>query len=130
MTMYILVALKESVKIITNIVANYRDVFESTISAGAKEKLFAKASGRPDAEIISSWFYDMEGHAKKCVARHCELASKSTQQLYKVATSCMVHNQFTEEENKSVRELSTVCSQIVLKCLYLARIGRRDFFGL
>ena len=27
---------------------------------------------------------------------------------------------------ESVRELSTVCSQIVLKCLYLARIGRLD----
>ena len=27
---------------------------------------------------------------------------------------------------KSVGELSHVCSQIVLKCLYLARIGRRD----
>ena len=27
---------------------------------------------------------------------------------------------------KSVGELSTTCSQIVLKCLYLARIGRPD----
>ena len=31
-----------------------------------------------------------------------------------------------EEEVKSVGELSLVCSQIVLKCLYLARIGRPD----
>ena len=31
-----------------------------------------------------------------------------------------------EEELKSVGELSKVCSQIVLKCLYLARIGRPD----
>ena len=31
-----------------------------------------------------------------------------------------------EEEMKSVGELSQVCSQIVLKCLYLARVGRRD----
>ena len=31
---------------------------------------------------------------------------------------------FKEEEMKSVGELSQVCSQIVLKCLYLARIGR------
>ena len=30
------------------------------------------------------------------------------------------------EENESVGELSTVCSQIVLKCLQLARIGRRS----
>ena len=33
---------------------------------------------------------------------------------------------FKEEELKSVGELSKVCSQIVLKCLYLARIGRPD----
>ena len=33
---------------------------------------------------------------------------------------------FKEEEMKSVGELSQVCSQIVLKCLYLARIGRPD----
>ena len=33
---------------------------------------------------------------------------------------------FKEEEMKSVGELSHVCSQIVLKCLHLARIGRLD----
>ena len=31
-----------------------------------------------------------------------------------------------KEEMKSVGELSHVCSQTVLKCLYLARIGRPD----
>ena len=43
----------------------------------------------------------------------------------------MDHNQF-EEEMESVRALSAVCSQTVLKCLYLARIGRLDillFYG-
>ena len=34
-------------------IANYRDMFESRISAGAKEKLPTKASGKPDAETIS-----------------------------------------------------------------------------
>ena len=38
----------------------------------------------------------------------------------------MDDHQFKEKENGSVGELSTVCSQIVLKCLYLARIGRPD----
>ena len=37
----------------------------------------------------------------------------------------MTHH-FKEEETKSVGELSNTCSQIVLKCLYLARIGRLD----
>ena len=63
-----------------DIVTNYRDMFESRISAGAKEKLPTGASGKPDAEAISSWSYDMEGHAKKCVERYCELANETTQQ--------------------------------------------------
>ena len=67
----------------------------------------------------------MEGHAKKCVERYCELANKTTQQLYKVSTPCIDYHHF-KEEMKSVGELSQVCSKIVLKCLYLARIGRPD----
>ena len=68
----------------------------------------------------------MEGHAKKCVERYCELANKTTQELYKVSTPCIDDHHFKEEELKSVGELSKVCSQIVLKCLYLARIGTPD----
>ena len=40
----------------------------------------AKATGKPDAETISSWSYDMEGHVKKCVEGYCELANVTTQQ--------------------------------------------------
>ena len=93
-------------------------MFESRISAGGVEKL-----PFPQNLRISSWSYDMEGHAKKCVERCCEFANKTNQQSYKVATPCMDGHQFEEEESESVGEL---CSQIVLKCLYLARIGRPD----
>ena len=48
------------------------------------------------------------------------------QQLYKVSTPCIEDHHFKEEETKSVGELSNTCSQIVLKCLHLARIGRPD----
>ena len=69
----------------------------------------------------------MAGHAKKCVERCCcELANKTTQQLYRVSTPCIDDHHFKEEETKSVGDLSNACSQIVLKCLYLARIGRPD----
>ena len=78
---------------------------------------------------ISSWSYDMEGHAKKCVERYCELANKTTQQFYKVSTPCIDDHQFKEEELKSVRELSKVCSQIVLKCVYLPRLEDPIFYG-
>ena len=58
--------------------------------------------------------------------RYCELANKTTQQLYKVYIPCIDDHHFKEEETKSVGELSHVSSQIVLKYLYLARIGRAD----
>ena len=104
-----------------DIVDNYRTMFESRFSAGGTEKLPYSENLR-----ISSWSYDMEGHAKKCVERYCELANKTIQQLYKVSTPCIDDHHFKEEEMKSVGELSQVCSQIVLKCLYSARIGRPD----
>ena len=90
-------------------------MFESRISAGRTEKLPYSENLR-----ISSWFCDMEGHAKKCMERYCELANKTTQQLYKVSTPCIDDHHFKEEKMKFVEELSHVCSQIVLKCLYLA----------
>ena len=104
-----------------DIVDNYRTMFESRISAGGLEKL-----PFPQNLRISSWSYDMAGHAKKCVERYCELANKTTEQLYKVSTPCIDDHHFKEEETKSVGDLSNTCSQIVLKCLYLARIGRPD----
>ena len=66
----------------------------------------------------------MEGHAKKCVERYCELANKKTEQLYKVSTPCLDGHNFKKEELETVGEMSKVCSRIVLKCMYLSRIGR------
>ena len=106
-----------------DIVENCRTMFESKISAGATEKLPCSENLR-----ISSWSYDMEGHAKKCVERYCGLANRTTQQLYKVSTPCIDDHHLKEEELKSVGELSKVCSQIVVQCLYLARIGRDLIF--
>ena len=65
-----------------------------------------KAMGKPDAETIYSWSYDME-----------DIANLRIKQLsnYKVATPCMDDHQFKEEEIGSVGELSTVCTQMVLK---------------
>ena len=100
---------------------NYRSMFESRITAGATEKL--PSTGKLGASI-SSWSYHMEGHAKKCVERYCGLEQLNS--FSKVATPCTDDHQFKEEEQGSVGQLSKVCSQIVLKCLYLARSGRLD----
>ena len=62
---------------------NYRRMLESRISAGATEKMpETKATVNPDAETISSWSYDMDGHAQKCVERYCEFANTITQQFF------------------------------------------------
>ena len=45
-----------------DVVDNYRTMFESRISAGGLEKL-----PFPQNLRISSWSYDIAGHAKKCV---------------------------------------------------------------
>ena len=47
-----------------DMVDNCRTMFESRISAGGAEKL-----PFPQNLRLSSWCYDMEGHAKKCVER-------------------------------------------------------------
>ena len=49
-----------------------------------------------------------------------------TDELLRVSTPCFDDHQFEEEDFGSVGELSQVCSQIFLNCLYLARIGGRD----
>ena len=94
-------------------VDNYRTMFESRISAGGSEKL-----PFPQNLRISSWSYDMEGHAKKCVERYCELANKTTQQLYKVSAPCIDDHHFKEEEMKSVGEVSKImlsnCSEMLI----------------
>ena len=95
-----------------DIIDNYRTMFESRISAEATEKLSCSEN-----LSISSWSYDMEGHAKKCVERYCELANKTTQQLYKVSTPWMYAHHFKDEELKSVGNLSQAlvsnCSEMI-----------------
>ena len=66
-----------------DIVDNYRTMFESRISARGEKLPF------PQNLRISAWSYDMDGHAKKCVERYCELANKTTQQLHIVSTPCL-----------------------------------------
>ena len=68
-------------------------MFESRISSVRTEKLTSLENMR-----VSSLSYVMEGHAKKCVERYCELANKTTQQLYKVSTPCIDDHHVKEEE--------------------------------
>ena len=81
-------------------------MFESRISAGGVEKL-----PFPQNLRISSWSYDMAGHAKKCVERYCELANKTIQQLYKVS----LHASMTTTSKKKKQNLLENCQIHALK---------------
>ena len=98
-----------------DIVDNYRPMFESRISAGTTEKLPCWENLR-----ISSWSCDMEGHAKKCVERYCELASKTTQQLYKVSTPCIDNHQRRRIEirGRVVKRMFSNCSEMFILGTY------------
>ena len=82
-----------------------------------------EATEKPDAETVSSWSYDVEGHARKCVEIDGELSKKDATSVHSRNT---MHGK--RRGNESVGELSTVCSQIVLTCQNLVRIGRLDVF--
>ena len=91
-------------------------MFESRISAGATEKLPGRDKPRSKTSARS---YDMEGHARKCVERYCELANKKTEQLLKVSSLCLDDHQIKKEELENKGELPEVCSHIVFNKLVL-----------
>ena len=82
-------------------IEDFSKMFESRISAGATEKL--PGWEKLHAKTVS-WCYDMEGPARKCVERYCELANKMTEQLFKVPSLCLDDHWFKKEELQSVEE--------------------------
>ena len=84
-----------------NIIEECKKMCESRISAGATQKL--PGWRKPHAKTVA-WSYVMEGHAKNCVERYCEVANKKTEQLYKVSTPCLVDHHFKKAELETVGE--------------------------
>ena len=80
---------------------------------------------KPHAKTVA-WSYDMEGHAKKCVERYCELANKRRCNCTQFQRLAWMIQTSRKKELETAGELPDDCSQMVLKCLYLARIGRLD----
>ena len=97
---------------------------ESRISAGgALEKLPGWENLTQRRLRGPAIWNDMLKNALRDVAKW---RTKKREQLYKVSSPCVDDHQFKQEELESVGESSKVCSQFVLKCLYLARIVRLD----
>ena len=67
--------------------------------------------------VLTSWF---------CKYSYAHFAVSSSRTGTVVSLVGQSDNYSQQEELESVGELSQVCSQIVLKCLYLARCGRPD----
>ena len=95
-----------------DIVDTQIDMFEYQFSAGTEKLHYSE---KPDASN-SSWSCEMEGHAKKCVERFCELANKTTQQLYKVST----HASMTTTSKKKKWNLFENCHMYALKLFWNA----------
>ena len=104
-------------------IEQYQDMFESRISVGATEKLPGWETLHAKTVVGRTIWKDML--KKKKTLR--DIASwRKKRQLHKVSSSCLDDHRFKKKELESAGELSKVCSQIVLKCVYLARIGRPD----
>ena len=68
----------------------------------------------------------MSGHARQCVERYCELSGKTVASLKQVSTPCIDDHMLSAQDGLPAGELSDVASKIVLKELYLSRLGRPD----
>ena len=79
----------------------------------------------PHAKTVA-WSYDMEGRARKCVERYWRAGTQesgATVHKFQVLAWMTINSSM-----KNLNQLENYhrCLQIVLKCLYLARIGRLD----
>ena len=70
----------------------------------------------------------MEGAAQACVTRYCELAGTTEGKLRKFAPPCMDDHLLPPEVFETQGVLSSVCSQAVLKCLYMTRLARPELY--
>ena len=104
-----------------DIVDNYTTMFESRISAGE----YRKTSILPKSSYFFTvlWF---GGSCKEVCGAILWVGQQDDGSTPQSIYSLHRWPSLRWEEMKSVGGLSRVCSQIVLKCWYLARIGRPD----
>ena len=81
---------------------------------------------RDPNQKVKAWQYRMEGQARSCVDRYCELSGCDIKALPRVATPCMDDHLFNPEDLMHEGHLKSKASRAVLKALYLARLQRPD----
>ena len=97
--MYIWVVLKESVKLVMTLWQTAEICSNPGLLLEPKKNYRPGLQGNRMQKIYLHGPMTWEGHAKKCVERYCEVANKTTEQSYKVATPCLDEQQLKEEEN-------------------------------
>ena len=90
----------------------------------SKTELFKKLTTTREAgfgkDHCSELWYG--SHAENCVERYGELAHKVVFILQQVATPCIDDHQILPEGYETTEELSALCAQMFLECLFCARI--------
>ena len=106
------------------IIEQYKKMFESRISAGATEKI-----AREPRSKVSAWSCDMEGHARKCVERFCELSNKKTEQLHKVSSPCLDGHQIKKEALKNTVNCHKFAHMLSLNACTWQELVDKTFCG-
>ena len=125
--MYILGCTQRECKPNQIIIEQYTKMFESRISAGTNEN-YPGGKKKPTQRRWrgpTTWKVVLQN------ALSGSWQTKKVEQLCKVLSPCLDDHQSKQKELESVRELSQVCSQIVLKMLVLGTNWEtRHFYGL
>ena len=79
-----------------------------------------------DKSKVKGYQYEMCGHSEQCVERYLELTGKDESSLRQVATPCIDDHLIPPEDFEAKGEVSPVAARIVLKTLFVARMGRPD----
>ena len=68
----------------------------------------------------------MIGHAEQCVQRWCDLTNRDVSSLRQVVTPALDDHLLPPQDTVEPGQLAPIAARIILKCLYIARIGRPD----
>ena len=98
-------------------------MFQMITTANVEQTHKKKISHVTIPKRFSEWSYDMKGDAEKYVERKCEVETKSVSHR-KQGTPFIDDHHLEKNDIQVVGEVGPVCTQILLKCLKLARLGR------
>ena len=82
--------------------------------------------GTGGGALVRGYAYDMKGHVQQSIDRYLELSKKLLATLTSVATPCIDDHMLQDTDFTHEGVLCLEAARIVLKSLYVARMGRPD----